>query len=297
MVSGVFALAGLTMVGICVSARAMMIAPQPGPLRLVQADAALVGRVLALEDQDVEAIPGPGATAKVKYRVALVKVSETLKGLDKKDKDKDTVRIAFFAPAAPQPVQPGKPILIRPGLRRPGLTLQAGQEGLFYVKKHATESFYVAEGPYSFTNKENKENFAKEVQDGKKAVKLLANPKAGLKSKEAKDRLLTAGLLLGQYRQWTAPNPKTEPIDAEESKLILAAIAEGDWNQPFRFGEMSPMQLFNQLGLTEKDGWKPPQQVRNPQDFPNAAREWLREHRDSYRIQRVVPAARTEEKK
>jgi hypothetical protein len=294
MVSGVFALAGLAAVGFSVSARAMMIAPQPGPLRLAQADAALVGRVLALEDQDVDAIPAPGATAKVKYRVALIKVSETLKGLDKKDKD--TVRIAFFAPAAPQPVQPGRPV-IRPGIRRPMLTLQAGQEGLFYVKKHPTESFYVAEGPYSFTNAENKENFTKEVQQAKTAVKLLANPKAGLKSKDAKDRLLTAGLLLSQYRQWTAPNPKTEPIDAEESKLILTAIAEGDWNQPFRFGEMSPMQLFNQLGLTEKDGWKPPQQVRNPQDYPNAAREWLREHRDSYRIQRVVPAARAEEKK
>ena len=43
---------------------------------------------------------------------------------------------------------------------------------------------------------------------------------------------------------------------------------------------------FDPFKLTEKDGWKQPQ---NGQDFVAAAQKWCKEHAGSYRIERLVP--------
>ena len=281
----------LLAVGVCASlclagplwARAMMIAPPAGPVKLAQADAVVLGRVVGLEDRDVAAAPLPGALNKVNYRVAVVKVSEIIKGA----KGADTLRVAFIAPQPVVPPRPG-PGGIRPFIRRgPVLNLAPGQEGLFYLTKHATESFYVLPAYYSFTNGQAA-NYGPELTLARKTVKLLADPMAGLKSADAQDRLLTAGLLIGQYRNRKPGPVKTEPIGAEESKLILSALLDTDWNRPFRLGEMSPQMTFNQLGLTPADGWTYPRTVRTPQDINNAMRDWLRQHRDTYRIHRFV---------
>ena len=53
----------------------------------------------------------------------------------------------------------------------------------------------------------------------KRCVKLLEKPTAGLKSKDASDRLLTASLLINRYR--TAPPPSF----ARCSSAISAATA------------------------------------------------------------------------
>jgi hypothetical protein len=55
---------------------------------------------------------------------------------------------------------------------------------------------------------------------------------------------------------------------------------------PFTF-QMMPQSLFYQLGATDKDGWTPP---KNPQaNQVEAAKKWVKEHADTYRIQRFVP--------
>src|SRR5215469_14637216 len=94
----------------CIStARAMVIMPQPGPTRVVNADAIVVGKVVALEPQDV-------TVDKVNYRIAVVKVDQALRGA----KDAKTVRIGFLPPPMGG-IRPGGPI--RPGFR-PGVQLQ-----------------------------------------------------------------------------------------------------------------------------------------------------------------------------
>jgi hypothetical protein len=241
-----------------------------------------VGRVVALEDKDIAVSPFPGAPNKVDYRIAVVKVNEAIKGA----KGKDTIRIGFQAP--PQPGKIGGPI-IRPGIGRFNVNLTVGQDGLFYLAKHHQENFFVLPAFYSFSSSQNAD-FAKEVALSKKIVKLLDDPVAALKSKDAEERLLAASALITRYRSPRPGQNKTEPIDAAESKLILTALSDADWSQPFQFGKEHPMQLFNQLNLTNKDGWVPPQQVKTPQDFQNAARAWVREHAGTYRIQRYVAA-------
>ena len=83
---------------------------------------------------------------------------------------------------------------------------------------------------------------------------------------------------------------KLEPIDAAESKLILKALADADWSQPVRYDQASPMAVFQRLGVTAADGFRPPQPLRNVQDYMRAARDWIRQHGDGYRIQRIVAA-------
>ena len=48
---------------------------------------------------------------------------------------------------------------------------------------------------------------------------------------------------------------------------------------------MNPLMSFYQLGLTDKDGWKPsPDQTKQQEE----AKKWLKDHADSYKLQRFV---------
>lgn len=258
-------------------------APQPGN-RVAAADVLLVGRVVGIEDKDVPVTPFPGAAAKTPYRIAIVQVSEVITG----PKDLKKIRVGF--PAPPMQVNPGGPIRpgIRPGIR---IDLKTGQEGLFYLTKFADEPTYRTPNFYDFTPRENG-NFAKELETAKTSAKLLADPLANLKSASAETRFQTAALLIARYRAYRPGYDKTAPISAEESKLILKALAEADWS-PAKVGvpadRVHPQTVFFQLNLTPKDGWQPPMKVTSPQDYPNAMRAWLQTHADTYRIERRVP--------
>ena len=63
--------------------------------KLTQADAIFVGRVVAIEPMDVEAAPAPGQ-ANVKYRIAVVQVTESIYGLKK---GAENVRVGVPGPA------------------------------------------------------------------------------------------------------------------------------------------------------------------------------------------------------
>ena len=115
----------------------------------------------------------------------------------------------------------------------------------------------------------------------------MADTKKALQSKDADERLVAASIAVAKYRTPKAPFPnKEEPIDAEESKLILSVIANAKWGA-FKFGEPNPQQLFFQLGVTDKDGFQPPRKITSPDDMKNAIQGWIRDHGD-YRIKRFV---------
>src|SRR5262249_53636710 len=132
------------------------------------------------------------------------------------------------------------------------------------------------------------EAYDKQVSDLKKFAKLLADPKPGLTSKVAQERLETAAMLLAKYR---TPRPgaaaKTEPIDADESKQILQILADADWKaaNPGSDYRVLPPRLFQSLGLTEKDGWTQP---KNFNEYAPAAQKWLKDNAATYRIQKFV---------
>jgi hypothetical protein len=270
---GLFCLAVAAGLGLWVqpSSAGVLVMPPAGPARVLNSDAVFVGKVVGLEPQDVQVM-------NVTYRIAVVQIEQPLHGVKKDDK---MLRVAFQPPAGPG----GKGPFI-PGIR--GVQLQVGQEGMFLVKKHDKEKFYTFVGPAGyFISSQNNANFEKDVATVKATVKLMDNPQAALKSKDAEERLLAAALLIEKYRTFRGPGKlQTEPIDAAESKQILLALADADWQVTANPGSLraSPQQLFNRLGVTAKDGWMPPPGLVQPA----AIQSWLRDNAEKYRIQRLV---------
>jgi hypothetical protein len=183
-------------------------------------------------------------------------------------------------------------VLFRKPYRQP--TLALGQEALLFLSKLPDADFFVLPAYFSVIDKKSP-GFANDLAEARKAARLLADPKASLDSKDADERLLTAGLLIYHYRNPRpgAP-PRTEPIDAAQSKLILQTLADADWKAAPRPGpqnQLNPQILFYRLGLQPRDGWNPPRDAR---EIPEAARKWLRENADTFRIERFVPAGKAE---
>ncbi len=224
-------------------ARALAIRLSPIPERVATAAAVVVGKVTGIEDKPVSAEAFPGAKEKSEFNVAIVKVQDDLLGA----KGLTHIKIGFIKPPE------GKPI-IRPGGYRPPQP-QVDQEGCFFLTKHPTESFYLLQGFNSVINKTGNGNFAKEMERVKECAKLMADPKAGLKAKDADARALTAAMLVVRYSTPQPGQTKREAIGAEESKQILMALADGDWTKKFSLADLPPSAAFGRLALTEKDGW------------------------------------------
>lgn len=158
-------------------------------------------------------------------------------------------------------------------------------------------------------------NYDADLASTRHCLDMYLNPEKGLKSKNRVDRLVTAAMLIWDYRSFTYEPIGEEPIDATLSRLILETLLETDLGQPRDFlqGGVPYDHLFERLGMNEMDGWKP---VSPDPDFmppppwiielkdgvevrrPNIpvppgprlaeARAWLERHRDSYRIKRFV---------
>jgi hypothetical protein len=178
----------------------------------------------------------------------------------------------------------------KPLIKFRSVQLQVGQEGLFLLTKHPQEKFHTLGGPAGyFISSENNANFEKDLQAVKAIAKVAADPQAGLKSQDAAERLVAASVLIEKYRTFRGPGqPKQEPIDAAESKLILLTLADADWKIQAGFGGFrpNPAMLFNRLGAGLGDGWVPPPGANAQELMPT----WLREHAEKFRIQRFVAA-------
>ena len=255
----------------CEAAHAgVIVMPPPGPARVANSDVVIVGKVDALEPQDV-------TVANTKYRIAVVRINEGIKGAKAGQK---TLRIGFV------PIEKPNPMVIRTGARP--VQLEAGQEGLFLLKKQASEDFYTIGGVVGYyINSDKNKDFDKEVQAAKASAKVTENLTGSLKAKDAEERLSAAAVLIEKYRTFR-PNAKQEPIDAEESKQILQALAGADWQTQVNYMSLrtNPTQLFQRLGVTAKDGFVPPKGG----NYQEAIRIWLVRNADTYRIQRFVAA-------
>jgi hypothetical protein len=264
-------LVALILAAVPAAAHAKIAVPQPPhpAIRVALADCIIVGKVTSIEDKPVDAPAAPGAKDKVPYTVAVVKVDDAILGA----KGLTHVRVGF-------PPRQGRLAAFQ-------FQLAKDQEVCLVLQSHFEGAFYTATYAYDAIDKKaSGEAFDKQVNDLKKYVKLLADPKSGLTSKSAQERLETAAMLVAKYRtpRPSATPPKTEAVDAELSKLILTTLAEADWtNRNVVDYRLTPLNMFQQLGLTEKDGWTPPKDFNA---FPDAAKKWLKENAGTYRIQK-----------
>jgi hypothetical protein len=246
--------------------------PPSGPARVAKADAVIVGKVVGIEPEDKK-------VGNQTYRIAVVRIEQGLKGI----KDEKRLRIGFIP--VEEPKNDGKgPFVVRTGARP--VQLQVGKEGLFVLTKQAKEDFFVIGGVVGyFINGDKNQDFAKEVQVAKAAVKVAENSRAALKAKDATERLLGAAILIEDYRTYRG-SPKQEAIDAAESKQILEVLADADSQALGNFASLQPtaLQLFQRLGVGASDGFVVPPAG----NYPAAVRTWLRDNVGKYRIQRFV---------
>lgn len=295
--AAVTGMALLTLAVAPLAAKALMVAPNPLPFRVASAEVVVVGTVASLEEKTTFSKKDG-----VEYQVATLKIEKGIKGV----KDITHIRVAWPAPQKPvqpgiNPVDPNLPVRpILPGRGRiVGMNLQKDQEVLLLLKKHEMEAFYVGADFMPVVHKTGNPNFKAELAEVERGIKVMADPLASLKSKDNEERLLAVALQMQKYRTNRTGNPAKQPIEKEESKLILKTIAESDWNEnaaPNR-GPGSymtnPRNLFYQLQLTPADGWTQPRpDPKNPanfqKDFETAAKKWLTDNMDKYVIQRFV---------
>ena len=275
---GVAVLLGLTLLPSGADARRIAITPIPH--RIAMADVVVIGKVGKVEEKNVSAIPSVGVKDKVEFQVVALKIDSSLVGL----KDVKEIRVGYLPAGTNVPGRPG-----RGGFNFVPMT---DQEGVFFLNRHPEENFYVAADMFPFLDKKTN-TYEKDLDLVKSCAKMLADPTASLKAKDEKDRLMTVALLLTRYRTPKDGQSKTEAIDAAESKLILQAIADADWNakqdpnQPFAY-LFTPQSLFFRLGLTDKDGFGPIKPNATPAEIQEMAKNWLKDNIDKYRIQRYV---------
>lgn len=266
------------------SARADVAAPPPLVFQMVTAETIVVGTVIGFADQDVLAKPYPQSKQKVPYRIALVRVSKGIQG----SKQGKVIRVGYLAPPKPVVNQPKK--LVFPSSRRPTMQLKVGQQALLFLKKHPVESFLIPPGYYSIKTAQPKtpKHFNQYVHEVQRMANILANPIPALKSQDDKIRVQAATLLIAKYRQPPFGRKfKQVPVDAEENKLILNALANADWSKYNNYSLL--LQAVDLLGLTPKDGFVRPKRITSPKDYPNAVRNWLKTHANTYRMKRLVP--------
>jgi hypothetical protein len=243
----------------------------PLPNRAAGADVIVLGKITAIEDKSVLVAPFPGAGNKTEYRVAVLTISEAVKP----PRGAKTIRLGFV------PLPPG--VAVSP----PPFQPTVGLEGCFFLTKLGDTDFLVAPSPLNFLTKTNA-TFPKDIALIKRCTAILANPNLSLKAKDAEERFLAAAMLMAQYRTRRSPKDTTEPISAEQSKLILQALATADWTPTTDFTKLSPLMVLHRLPLTAKDGWAPPS--REPKAYAAYAQQWVRDHAGSYRIERFVAA-------
>ena len=247
------------------------------PERLHQATSVVVVKVVGIEKDTVTITPAPNF--KQEYLVATVKVEKTLKG----DKERSEMRVGFAAPSTEK---------LPPGVNAPAPPkLTKGQEALLILTPLPDSKLEVVAFNSDLIDKQSK-TFEKDLKLVEQCMKLLDKPEDGLKSKDAAERFLTARLLINKYRPNAgfAGKSKEAPIDAEESKLILTTLAEGDWKQklaPPGGGaiELSAYDLFLMLHVTKDDGLSLP---KDPAKQAEAAKAWVKDNVGKYRIKRIV---------
>jgi hypothetical protein len=270
---------GLLVFGLTLVAASMVHADRIAELtpkqQFLLAQIVVIGKVADLE-ADLAKVDGQN------YQIAGVKIAEDLYG----GKGLTHVRVGFV-PVVGGGLPPG------PRAFRAGFNLAPNQECCFFLRKHPKADFFIYLST-GYPLDKRQENFEVDVKSFKEMARVCNEPIAALKAKDEGDRQRAACLLVLRYRSPIRNlNHKLvqEAIPAEESKLILQALASMEWGKVDREGITTLSNIFYNLEIGERDGWKEPTPVEG-QDFNKAVgaavTKWLADNAEKYRIQRFT---------
>ncbi len=249
-----------TLLGFTVEGKALRIA-MPANFTTVQkslqAEVVVIGKVTGLEKETVEAEAFKGAPNKLVYKIAVIKIDSAVVGA----KGLTHIKVGFQEPVGGvQPAEvpqvgnikqlPGRVPPIRGGGFQP-ITLKADQEGVFYLHKHPTANFYIIQQGYHPTDSKDAK-YKEELAQVKAIAMTVSDPLKALKSENAEDRLTAATTLISKYRAYPQNAPMgvdQVAIPAEETKLILKALMEADWDKYKTDPTRNPMNAMSMIGV------------------------------------------------
>lgn len=261
---------GLLAAAVPVLACKMPAPPQP-VLAATQSDAVLVGTVLEIEGTPTSAKPHPDAVEEMTYSVAVVRIDRPLNGV----RNLTHVRVA---------VPFGT-------LDRAGAPFHEGGQFLFFLQKHSTTHLLLPSNyhrPVSLSTPGAGDVLHRVTV----ATSAINDPVKALTAKESEDRVIAAIALAQWYRRIPPNKNGTDrlPRPAEEGKLLLAALAEGDWSAERRYDETNPYGVVLGMGL-EKDGFKLPGNT-NGEEVGAATKKafvkWLADAGDKAVVRQIV---------
>jgi hypothetical protein len=249
--------------------------PPPLAQRVAVSDLVVLGNLTAMDAEPVQASPffKFAAAPKMTFRVGTLRVESVVSGNGKAGE----LRVGYAMPPPPA---------------KAPASWKGDEEGCFFLRKHPEGAFHVILTPWDFLDAtKKKEAYEKDVAVVRHCARLLADPGPGLRSKDADERLLAAAVVIFHCR---TPRyvykgaPRTESLDAEQSRLVLKILNDGEL-EPAELDEpFTRLTLFFSMNLGRKDGWVPPRALR---EVPGAARKWLEENADTYRIPKYLPDA------
>jgi hypothetical protein len=170
--------------------------------------------------------------------------------------------------------------LVKPQKHAPALkTFRKGREGLFFLQWSPVHKVYSVGLDPLFVEKTDPV-YAAELERTRAYAKLLADPKASLRSDDVTAR---STLLVYRYRWPRLCGNAEAPIDAEESKLILDGLAAAKWDiYPNDIRVILYNQCFNLIG-----GVLPKENVFADDEVARA-KAWLAKNRETFRIKKWV---------
>jgi hypothetical protein len=243
------------------------VAPPSLLARFAAYDAVVVGRVASVEPKTLTLRPEQGGPARA-YHVVVIDVKRSIYGAD----GSKQVRLAITeSPEA--------------------FTKHVGAEACFLLKAHPDAPVYVQ--PWEWDDvisrhQDEKVYTEKFLPWVDKLARLRREPDCYLVRGSREERFYTAVILLVRYRGFYGhPEGKTELVDLDRSRAVLRALLDADWTRGNEWDEIPPLLVFLNLGLTRADGWDPGGVIT-----AEKAKTWLREHQETYRIRRAVPAGK-----
>lgn len=247
--------------------------------RVLAAEVVVVGKVVAVEAEGVEATtgntsPSYGGVGRAKHTVVSVKIQDPLV----LNKNVTHLKVGFVPGTADQ--------------------LTAGGEYLLFLSKHPTEGFQVAPAGSPPVAVKDEAAAQAALAEAKRVGGVLSDPTAALAATKADDRAFAAAVLITRYRTPPAGRGlEFEDLSAEESGMLLKALGEGDWagdkaalaGNPS--GGVSVFTAFRMLGLTERDGWVSPKAsdvTEMGAAYKTAFAKWLDGPGRNYRAKKLV---------
>jgi len=255
---------------------------QSSPIQqAVTSDAIVIGKVVEFE-HDLITIDAPGR-GKCAHSIASVQVEEPLLGL----KGLTHVRVGLFMEQS-QPNYRSRRARIRVNVR----AVTPTQEGCFFLRRiAASDIFLLNEGdPLDKTDA----NYDTKLACVRSIAKTIAKPGDALRSHDEGERQLAACVVA--LRQ--GPGNRSgagKALGMEESKLALLSLAQMKWSEyPFDpEGILSLSNVFTQLQLSEREGWRAPIPKENEDPdalLGEAVPKWLKVNAGKFRIKPIAEA-------